>query len=359
LIDPFPEAASHQSLTQEGTYNQFFIDMKYCIERVGQEEGVALRAGHSAHLWTTTIQGAHNPIFNDAGYATYDHYSVALGRGKRFGSFNHGSVGASNTYTVPTSITENATNRHNFIPEKVAYNQSIDIYIVNKGTGDVTMTIHKTDNSPVQMCNPHDLTDLTNSYQRTIANSDLTNNAMNTFFIDWVSLDPDVTYHYHPTSTVADCTIKTTTANDLNTAYTNGYKGYASAEAFEIDIRNTYRVTGQPQFIGELGDFWSKDASRTSPVLSQAEHETYLRSIIAVLIRLINDGIVVGFCYWRYLGGLEALASDVDAGAGFDYQLNYAGVVWKEFFDYFLTGNRRTNLKTRQNKKARATINLR
>lgn len=333
LIDPFPEASSHQELTTSGTYNQFFIDMKYCIERVGSEEGVALEAGHSAHLWTSAIQGTYNSIFTDAGYSTVDHYSVALGRGKRFGSFSHGSAGAANTYTVPTSITESATTRHDFIPEKVAYNQSIDVYIVAKGTGDWTMTIHKADNTPVQMCDPSNLADLANSYQVTVANASLTNGELNRFNIDWVSLDPDVTYHYHLTSTVADGTVKTTTSNDLNTAYTIGYKGYASADAIEIDLRNLYRVTGIPVFLGEIGDFWSQDASRTTPILSQAEHEAYLRSVIAALQQLIDDGILVGFCYWRYLGGLEGLASDTDAGAGFNYQLNYAGVVWQEFFD--------------------------
>jgi len=195
------------------------------------------------------------------------------------------------------------------------------------------MTIHDGSNNPVQMCDNTNFSSKFNSYQVTIPNASLTNGAMNTFFIDWDNPRPDVQYHFHLTSTVADGTVKTTTSADLNTVYNAGYKGYALAEALEIDIRKLYEITGQPQFIGEFGDFWSLDVSRTDPILNQAEHEAYIRTITAALQRLIDDGILIGFCYWEPFASNEKLMVDVDAGAGYDYQMNYAGVVWKEFFD--------------------------
>jgi hypothetical protein len=328
LVIPFPEASSHQAFTNEGSYNQMFLDLKYCIERIGAENGKALVSKHFSHIWTSAIQQTYNTLFTAFGAATYDHYGTALGLGKRFTSFSHGAVGDSNTYTVPTSITENATNRHDFIPEKVAYNKEIDVYIVAKGTGNWTMTIHDGSNNPTQMCDQHDFSSKTNSYQVTIPNASLTNGAMNTFAIEWDNPAPDVTYHYHLTSTVGDGTVKTTTANDLNTAYTIGYKDNATPKAIEIDIRKTYARTGVPQFLGEWGDYWSTDAGRSDPTRNQAQHEAYLDSMYAVFKRLADDGILIGFQYWRAIGGEEGIIAD--AGSQ-NYQLLYEGSRFNTF----------------------------
>lgn len=333
-VVPFPEASSHQALTNQGSYNQFFMDLQYCIERIGTENGKTLQAGFFSHLWTTSVQGSHNTQFNVSGVATYDHYGTALGLGKRFGSFNHGSVGAANTYTVPTSITESATTRHDFIPEKICLNKEIDVYVVEKGTGDLKMTIHKGNNDPVQMADVHDISDLTNSYEYTILNASITEGAMNIFPIDWVNLDNDTTYHYHLTQSTGDATIKCTTADNLNTAYTNGYKYAATADALELDIRKTHlRTGGIPQYLQEWGDFWSTDSSRSTPTRTQGQHEAYLDEIYAALQRLVDDGILIGFNYWRAVGGHEGIISDIDATAGYNFQMLYEGVRLKNFFD--------------------------
>src|SRR3990167_9500165 len=334
IIAPYPEASSHQSLTNQGTYNDFFVDLKYCLDQICSNNNITCYNGFSSHIWTSVIQGAiSGSIFSIPQVASFDHYGTGLGLNKRFTSFSHGSSGASNTYTVPTSITENITNRHDFIPEKVSYNKEIDIYIVNKGTGDWTMIVHKANNDPVQMPNPQDLTDLDNSYQVTIANANLTNGALNTFAIDWDNPDTDVTYNFHLTSTVTDATVKTTTLNDLNTLYCAGYKHNARPEALEIDLRKTYNVTGQPLYLQEWGDYWSTDASRSDPVRTEIEHESYLDSIYAVLQRLINEDILVGFNYWRVLGGEEAVMYDADPTAGYDYQMLYEGERLQAFFN--------------------------
>lgn len=332
LIVPYPEAASHQNMTEQGTYNQFFTDLGYVIERIGRENSRNLIAKHFSHIWTSAIQNSYNDQFNEFGMATYDHYGTALGLGKRFSSFSSGSVGASNTYTVPTSITESATTRHDFIPEKVAYNTEIDVYIVDKGTGNWTMTIHDSSNNLVQMPDNTNFASKTNTGVVTISNASLTNNALNTFAVNWDNPAPDVTYHFHLTSTVGDGTVKTTTAGNLNTLYCNGYKGNASADAIEIDIRKTYSRTSQPQYLQEWGDYWSTDSDRSSPTRNQTQHEAYLDTIYAAMQRLVTDGILKGFNYWRALGGQEATMVDNDAGAGYDYQQSYEGVKLASFF---------------------------
>lgn len=335
VLVPFPEASSHQALTTNGDYNQFFIDLKYILERIGSDNGKSLVSGYFSHLFTSALQNTYAAQFNPVGVATYDHYSVALGPGKRFGSFNGPANSGSETAAIATNLSEAATAKFVFIPEKVAYNQTIDVFIVNKGTGNWTMTIHDQNNNLVQMPDHTNFPVKTTTGVVTIANSLLTNGAYNTFPINWDNPRPDVSYHFHLTSTVADGTVKVTTGNpnDLRFTVCNGYKGNASADAFEIDIRKMYEITGVRQFVEEFGDYWSLDSNLSSPVRNQADHTTYLNTITAALQRLINDGILFGFIYWRILGGFESIMVDQLGGSPYDYQLNYAGVVWENFFN--------------------------
>lgn len=332
-VAPFPEASSHWPLTNEGSYNQFFLDLNYIITRIGTENGKTLYANHFSHIWTSAIQQSYNQLFTQFGIAAYDHYGVALGLNERFGSFFHNSGHTYNqTYTVPTSITESSTTRHDFIPEKVSYNNTIDIFVVNKGTGDWTMTIHDGSNNPVQMCDHTNFSSKFNSYQVTIPNASLVNGQLNTFTIPWDNPAPDVTYHLHMTSTVGDGTLQTYTAGNLNTALVNGYKTTAVPEAIEIDIRKTYARTGVVQYLGEWGDYWSKDASRSNPVRTQVEHVAYLVSMYAAFQRLIDDGILVGFQYWRSGFGLEGIYNNA-SGPSYNYQPLYNDVPLQDFLN--------------------------
>lgn len=335
VMTPFPEASSHFPLTNVGDYNQFFLDQKYCIGRIGTEAGLTFNVGYASHLYTSTIQNSYSSIFNDAGMATYDHYGASIGRGNRFGSFNGPVNSGSETYAVPTGLSELAADKFSFIPEKIAYNQSIDVFIVDKGTGDWTMEIHDSNNNRVQMPDHTNFPVKTTTGIVTIPNASLTSGAYNTFYINWDNPRPDVTYHLHLYSTVADGTVKVTTghANDLTYLVCNGYKGYATSDALEIDIRKAYEITGVPQFLGEFGDYWSEDASRTNPILSATEHITYIQTLTDAFQRLINDNILQGFCYWRVLGGKEAIMSDLGNGNPYNYQLLDYGKVWQTFFN--------------------------
>lgn len=333
MLVPYPEASGHQTLTSGGTYNQFFIDLKYLMEKIGTDNGKTFVSGYFSHLFTAALQSAYNSQYTDAQMATYDHYGTALGLGKRFPSYSEANSGAASTYTCPTSITEDANNREDFYPEKVAYNESIDVWVVSKGTGDLIMTIHDGSNNPVQMPSNQDLSDLSESYQVTIPNASLVEGAMNTFSVDWWNPNPDVQYHFHLTSTNGDTTVATVTSGNLNTVRNRAYKANANADALEIDIRNAYAKTGVPQFLQEWGDYWSTDSSLSSPTRDQTQHETYLTSIYAALQRLVDDGILVGFNYWRAIGGHEAVYGVSGDNTDPDnYSRTYEGDVLNTFF---------------------------
>ena len=113
---------------------------------------------------------------------------------------------ATNSYTVQKTISEASTNLCQFIPDiEPAY--SIKLFIVSKGTGDWTVTLHDQNNTVVAT--------------KTVANASLTNNALNEFsFGSQIRLDvaTQLTYHFHVTSTVADGTLQTVTSSDLSGA---------------------------------------------------------------------------------------------------------------------------------------------
>lgn len=124
-----------------------------------------------------------------------------------------------NTYTLWTSIVESATTIQEFVPTKSKMTQ-IWVWVVNKGTGNWTMTVHNSSNV-VQA-------------SVTIANASLTNGAFNYFTVPAI-LTAWATYHFHLTSTVADWTVKTNVASDLNTcSYIQQY--YKPTTAFNASL---------------------------------------------------------------------------------------------------------------------------
>ena len=110
------------------------------------------------------------------------------------------SGGTGQTYTPPTAINEDATNRQTFVPEKDPQ-KSIEIDIDTVGTGDWTVTVHDAINREVANV--------------TIANSQL-HTGIYEFTFDSV-WRPKIgsTYHFHVTSTVADGVLVTGTLDDL------------------------------------------------------------------------------------------------------------------------------------------------
>lgn len=364
IIVPFPEASSHWPLTNEGNFNQFFIDLSYCIEQVGIAHSKTWETGLYGHIWTSVIQQTYNTQFSLVGIAAYDHYGASIGPGKRFGSSSHGSFVGSSTYALPSALSEAATDKCSFIPEKLSYNETVDVHVVDKGTGDWVMEIHDAGNNRVQMCDHTNFASKTTTGIVTVPNASLTNGQLATFSVNWDNPVPDVTYHLHLYSTDGTGTvlIDSGSSNDLTKLVFRQYKCTGLADALEIDIRKTYARTGVPQFLEEWGDYWSTDSSRSDPVRNQADHESYLDTMYAAFQRLVDDGILVGFNYWRLIGGHEGIMSN--PGSGTTFSLLYEGSKLAGFFaanapDPVTTPNMRANSRARSVNKTRAIIKTR
>jgi len=118
------------------------------------------------------------------------------------------AVTAGNTYTPPTSISESATNRKTFTPEKDPQ-KGLTVLVASVGTGNWTVTVHDEQNNTVAT--------------KTIANASMSTGYLEfTFTNVWRPLF-NQPYHFHVTSTVADGTVTTGTASDLETV---SYKTY-------------------------------------------------------------------------------------------------------------------------------------
>jgi hypothetical protein len=118
------------------------------------------------------------------------------------------------TYTVPTAISESSVDQCIFLPDIEPF-YSIPVYVVTKGTGNLTLTLHDTGNNLLGSV--------------TILTANVTAGAYNTFRFTTpirATVQPNsAQYHFHITSTVADTTVATVTANDLRTA---NFQLYAS-----------------------------------------------------------------------------------------------------------------------------------
>lgn len=112
-------------------------------------------------------------------------------------------TGSGNTYTTPTSISEASTGKISITPTKDPL-ASVILTVGSVGTGDVTVTIHDSNNTSLG--------------SKTIAHASLTAAATTFTFANAIRINIGQTYHIHVTSTVADTTIQTGTASDLSTA---------------------------------------------------------------------------------------------------------------------------------------------
>jgi len=339
ILAPYPEADAHQALDEQGIYNSFWIELAHCLEWVCANNDLVCYTGLVAQNYTGVVQGGRSgEMFSVPNVITVDHYGASLGLNERFSSGDAArqvNVGGTDTYSVPTSISESSTDRCSFIPEKIALNMDIDIYIVDKGTGDWTMTIHDQYNNPVQLPDHTDFLSKTNNYQVTVGNGSLVDNDWNRFRLYWDNPITDQTYHFHLTSTVADGTVRVLSGNSGNLEYCGHeqFKTNATPEAMEIDIRKIYHKHSQiPVFVQEWGDYWSLDDTRSTPIRTESEHVVYLQSMYDAYARLADDEILVGFNYWRATGGLEEIMYDADSGSGYDYKPLYSGEVLSTYF---------------------------
>lgn len=145
--------------------------------------------------------------------------------------------GTGNEYTTPAAISEAATDLQTFIPREDTI-IGIELYINDKGTGDVTVTVHDAANSV--------------ETSATIVNASLVNGTWNYFeFASAWNPEADTTYHFHVTSTVADCDIVTTVANDLEEVRTIIYTN-SDANYHPMVIQNGNLYIGDRNFVHEI-----------------------------------------------------------------------------------------------------------
>lgn len=139
---------------------------------------------------------------------SYSQYDNSTQLGFIASSFQAGS---SLTYQPQTAITENSTNLRYFQSD-IEPLVKISVFIVNKGTGDWTLTLHDGNNKVLGTA--------------TVVNASLNNNTFNDFTFSSATngqiriyIAPNArTYHFHITSTVADGTLSTAVTNDLSQA---------------------------------------------------------------------------------------------------------------------------------------------
>lgn len=113
-------------------------------------------------------------------------------------------VVATGSYTVPTALSETANNTCNFAPDIEPF-YSIKVFIVSKGTGNWTLTLHDSLNNTLATV--------------TVTNANLTNNDYNEFkfsgpvraIVQQTQTGNSATYHWHITSTVGDGTVSVVT----------------------------------------------------------------------------------------------------------------------------------------------------
>lgn len=121
---------------------------------------------------------------------------------------NTAQSGSSSTYTVPLAPISEATNDLRYFQTDIEPLSKISVFIVAKGTGNWTLTLHDGLNNVLGTS--------------TVTNGNLINQQFNDFVFSSqvrVSVAPAArTYHFHLTSTVADGTVSTSTQSSLNNA---------------------------------------------------------------------------------------------------------------------------------------------
>lgn len=203
-----------------------------------------------------------------------------------------------NTYTPPTSISETATNRQSFIPTRdpISY---IQVYVVAKGTGNWTITVHDSENN--------------NLGSATVSNASLTNGALNSFtFSTPIRVAIGVEYHFHVTSTVADGTLRTGTASDLETStYNEFFAILIDAEYHPIAQLLNGIVVGNDNYLA----FW--DQATYNPNQIQLEFGYTVRSLAK------QDEFIVAAA-WKGSGTGEAEEAKLYYWDGIQPTFNYA-----------------------------------
>jgi hypothetical protein len=148
-----------------------------------------------------------------------------------------------NTYTLTTGVNEGATHRQTFTPTRDPI-KSIQVNLGTRGTGNWTLTLHDSLNVSIGTV--------------TIANASLAASGDQKFtFSTPLRVFRNNDYHFHLTSTVADGTVVTTTASDLETADFHEYFGILISNTDYqpmIDFKR-FLVFGNSDYVGSWNGY--------------------------------------------------------------------------------------------------------
>lgn len=172
-------------------------------------DAVYLTSNKTASRIGTVVNGA-NPTLNTDYYASsISTYNNSIQAGFNVSADQEGSTLSTAILVATNPLNESDANRRYFQTDIEPLNQ-ISVYILNKGTGDWTLTLQDGINNVLATA--------------TITNANLTNNSWATFIFaaapnGQVRVYPAPnarTYHFHVTSTVADGTISSSATNNLS-----------------------------------------------------------------------------------------------------------------------------------------------
>ena len=146
-----------------------------------------------------------------------------------------GGTGAAD-YVPPTSISEAATARQTFTPDHDPITSIvIDVDVV--GSGDWTVTVHDQNNRSIGT--------------KTIANGSMSVADITFTFASPLRVEPNESYHFHVTSTVADGGVDTSTATDLEAAeYVVNFAPLLSADFHPMSEMLGGWAIGNERYIG-------------------------------------------------------------------------------------------------------------
>ena len=146
--------------------------------------------------------------------------------------------GSGQTYTLTTALNEGATHRQTFTPTKEPL-KSIALNIGAKGTGNWTVVVHDALN--------RELTSMT------VANTDLINGVYEFRFASSSRPVLNSQYHVHVYSTVADGTVVSSVASDMEGAYLKTYYQILVSDTYHpIKQFTNFIVIGNERYVAKL-----------------------------------------------------------------------------------------------------------
>lgn len=173
------------------------------------------------------------------------------------------------TFTLATSISEGATSRKTFTPEKDPQ-KSIGILVANAGSGDWTLTVH-------------------DQYNNVIASQTIVAALMSVGYIEFIFDEVwrpifNEEYHFHITSTVADGTVTTTSNNDLETVSYRTYYQFLveDTEWHPIARFLEFLVIGNERYIGTYEATLYNPHKITLPAGYRVRCFAYWRDMLAI-----------------------------------------------------------------------------